>query len=70
MELLRNKSSNSNLFYQSFKLPGSNLSIHFQIKPNITTAGYLILLKYGGLPTFENDYYDLMNIFCPKGKTT
>ena len=66
---MRNKSSTSNLFYQSFNLPGTNLSIHFQIKPNESSAGYLTLLKYGGLPTLENKNYDLMNIFCPKGKS-
>ena len=65
---MKNKSSKSNLFYQTFELPGSNLSIHFQIKPNIYSVGYLTLLKYGGLPKFENVDYDILNIFCPKGK--
>ena len=68
LELMKNKSSTSNLFYQSFKLSGSNLSIHFQIKPNISSVGYLTLLKYGGLPTFEKNNYDFMNFFCPEGK--
>ena len=68
LELIKNKSSTSNLFYQSFELPGSNLSIHFQIKPNISSVGYLTLLKYGGLPKFENFDYDSLKIFCQEGK--
>ena len=68
LELMKNKSSTSNLFYQSFELPGSNLSIHFQIKPNISSVGYLTLLKYGGLPKFENFDYEYLKIFCPDGK--
>ena len=67
MELIRNKSSNSVFFYNSFELPGLNISIHFQIRPNISSIGYLTLLKYGGLPTLNNHDYDHMKVFCTKG---
>ena len=67
MQMVKNKSSTSKLFYQSFELSGSSVSIHFQIKPENVFVSYVALLKYGSVPTFEDFNYDYMKIFCTTG---
>ena len=50
-----------------FKLIGTNVSIHIQIKPNSQSVAYLALTKFGDNPYLNtsNKYYDLINVFCP-----
>jgi hypothetical protein len=48
----------------------SNTSIHFQLRPKDITLkiGYLVILKYGNIPSVLNGFYDLWKLFCPNGK--
>ena len=52
-----------------FKLTGSNISVHIQIKPaNTKSVGYLFLLKFGDNPILNAStlrYFDEWRIFCP-----
>ena len=51
-----------------FKLTGSNISIHIQIKPaNKNSVGYLFLLKFGDNPILNAStrHFDEWSIFCP-----
>ena len=57
-----------------FRLSGTNVSIHIQIKPDsrngiiATTVGYLFLLKFGENPNINTtNFYDEWNIYCPSG---
>ena len=76
IEAVRGGSENSsnasfiNGFYvNGFKLKGSNVSVHVQIKPsNITSFGYLLLLKFGENPVAATRFFDEWKIFCPSGK--
>jgi hypothetical protein len=55
--------------YNGFKLTGSNVSIHIQIKPDNKSSpnGYLFLLKFGDNPALNSttQSFDDLKIFCP-----
>jgi hypothetical protein len=53
-------------FTSGFQLNGTNVSIHIQIKSENNSQAYLSLLKFGDNPTLENNFFDILNIFCPK----
>ena len=56
-----------------FRLTGSNVSVHIQIRPdstnskNLMTTGYLLLLKFGDTPGLDvtTKYFDEWSIYCP-----
>ena len=66
----KNQFKDSSIFYKIFNLSGSNVSIHFQIKPNNSVVSYLMVLKFGNKPILDNNNYDLIKIFCEKGSRT
>ena len=76
IEVVRGGNENStntsfiNGFYvNGFKLKGSNVSVHVQIKPsNKNSFGYLLLLKFGENPAAITSFFDEWKIFCPSGK--
>ena len=57
---------NNGYLMNGFQLNGTSVSIHIQLKPLNKSVAYLSLLKFGDNPTLENNYSDIMNIFCPK----
>ena len=67
------KKNTTNLVYlngayvNGFKLSGSNVSVHVQIKPEKKNVGYLFLMKFGGnaLANSSTKYFDKWSVFCP-----
>lgn len=60
--------SDNQLFTNSYKINGQNVSLHIHIKPANSSIGYLAVLNYGDKPVLnEKSFkYDEFNIFCPK----
>ena len=61
------------IFTSGFRLNGSNVSVHIQIKPDDKyklNFCYLFLLKFKSNPVFNlnTQDFDEWSIFCPKGK--
>jgi hypothetical protein len=62
-----NTSSIQALSFIYFKLNSnkSNYSLHVQLKPENSSIAYLTLIKFKGLPSLNENSYDLMKISCP-----
>jgi hypothetical protein len=64
-----NVSSRLQFLPNCINISSSNASIHIHIKPtNITSVGYLVLVKLGYTPILNSSYadFDFMKIFCPQ----
>lgn len=51
----------------SFTIKSNNASIHIELKPLNITLGYLLVLKYGLMPTVNSTSadYSSFKLFCP-----
>lgn len=62
------------LALNGFLISSQNVSIHYQIKPNVKSENasfpaYFAALKFGGNPYLNSTFqrYDMWKIFCPQG---
>jgi hypothetical protein len=57
----------SQFMLNSFRIIATNASIHINIKPEDTSIGYLVYLKFGYMPIVNITYadYDDFKILCP-----